>query len=210
MLARRRRLPARSWMGLEMSNRLSRAWFRRFWQDFAGMWRWRTFLVSLAGSLPVSAFANIAIRPRLLRWVGVKAGNGLSIGAGFDILLGELSFGSKVFCNNGCRFDAAAGIQIGSYCQIGPRVSFETISHDLRPVVGSHRPSILRPIVVEDYVWIGANAVILPGVTIHSGAVIAAGAVVTEDVPANAVVGGVPARVIRLIELQETNGGTVQ
>lgn len=173
------------------------------------MWRWQVFLVSLARSLPCSAFANVAIWPRLLKWAGVKAGKGLSIGSGFDILLGELSFGDRVFCNNGCRFDAAGGIQIGSYCQIGPRVSFETISHELRSMMHGHRPSTLKAVIVEDHVWIGANAVILPGVTIHEGAVVAAGAVVTEDVPENAIVGGVPAPIIRRVKQLEADGGTM-
>lgn len=57
-----------------------------------------------------------------------------------------------------------------------------------------------KPVVIKDDVWIGANAVILPGVTIGSHAVVAAGAVVTEDVPSNTVVGGVPAKIIRQID----------
>jgi acetyltransferase-like isoleucine patch superfamily enzyme len=62
-----------------------------------------------------------------------------------------------------------------------------------------------RPVVIGDDVWIGANAVILPGVTIGSHAVIAAGAVVTKDVPSQTVVGGVPARVIKEIKNNETS-----
>ena len=164
------------------------------------MWRWQLLVLSLAGHIPASRFANVSIRPRLLRWAGVRMGEGTSIGSGFDITLGKLSFGRGVRVNNGCRFQCAAGIQIGSYCQIGPRVSLETISHQLAPVLGGCRPSFLKPIVVEDYVWICANSLVLPGVTIQRGAVVAAGAVVIEDVPAGTLVGGVPARFIRTID----------
>jgi maltose O-acetyltransferase len=90
-------------------------------------------------------------------------------------------------------------VTIGNDVQIGPRVMFETVSHDLEYVPGRLRKSQTKPIVVEDGVWIGAGAIVTQGVTIGRGAVIAAGAVVTSDVPANTVAGGVPARTIRAI-----------
>lgn len=86
---------------------------------------------------------------------------------------------------------------IGRNVQIGPNVSFETVSHGLKFDPGKGRGDIVRPIVVEDEVWIAAGAIITGGVTIGRGAVVAAGAVVSRDVAPGAVVGGVPARELK-------------
>ena len=87
---------------------------------------------------------------------------------------------------------------IGDYTQIGHNVILATLNHDLTP---EHRgTTITAPIVIGENVWIGAHATVIPGVTIGNNAVIAAGAVVTKDVPENAVVGGNPARIIKMIE----------
>ena len=108
------------------------------------------------------------------------------------------TFGKHVFVNAGCRFQDQGGITIGDACQIGHNVVMATLNHSLQP---AERANITpAPIVLERNVWVGANATILPGVTIGENAVVAAGAVVTKNVPANTVVGGVPARVLRTIE----------
>ncbi|MFA5687655.1 MAG: acyltransferase [Kiritimatiellales bacterium] len=88
-------------------------------------------------------------------------------------------------------------VTIGDYCQIGPRVCFETISHGTASIPGKTRGTTHKPITVQDKVWIGCGAIILQGVTIGTGAVVAAGAVVTKDVPAHTIVGGVPAKHIK-------------
>lgn len=109
----------------------------------------------------------------------------------------NLHIGEHVFFNSGCRFQDQGGIYIGDGCLIGHNVVLATINHDLDPANrGTNLPS---PIRIGCNVWIGANATVLPGVTIGDNAVIAAGAVVTKDVPANTVVGGVPAKSIRQI-----------
>ncbi len=108
------------------------------------------------------------------------------------------TFGKNVFVNAGCRFQDQGGISIGDGCQIGHNVVMATLNHSLAP---AERANITpAPIELERNVWIGSNATILPGVTIGENAVVAAGAVVTRDVPANTVVGGVPAKVLRTIE----------
>lgn len=84
---------------------------------------------------------------------------------------------------------------VGDGCQIGHNVVFATLNHYLEPE--RRKITYPAPIVLEENVWVGAQATILQGVTIGRNAVVAAGAVVTHDVPAGAVVGGVPARVIR-------------
>ena len=107
------------------------------------------------------------------------------------------TFGENVFINTGCRFQDHGWLTIGDNCLIGHNLVMATLNHDLSP---ANRANITpAPIVLERNVWVGANATILAGVTIGENAVIAAGAVVTKDVPANTVVGGVPAKVIREI-----------
>ncbi|MDY0912977.1 DapH/DapD/GlmU-related protein [Rathayibacter festucae] len=107
----------------------------------------------------------------------------------------NLRLGARVFLNSGCAFQDQGGVTIGDDCLVGHNVVFATLNHGLDP---AHRGD-LHPgrIVVGSNVWIGANATLLPGVTIGDDAVIAAAAVVTKDVPAGAVVVGAPARVVR-------------
>lgn len=89
------------------------------------------------------------------------------------------------------------GIMLEDDVKIGPRVNLITENHDLDPT--KRRTLISKKIVVKRNVWIGAAATILPGVTIGENSVIAAGAVVTKDVPPNTIVAGVPAKVIKNI-----------
>ena len=84
-------------------------------------------------------------------------------------------------------------------CLVGPRVSFYTASHPTDAEIRNEALEFGLPITVKDNVWIGGNVVILPGVTIGKNSIVAAGAVVTKDVPDNVIVGGNPARVIREI-----------
>ncbi len=109
----------------------------------------------------------------------------------------NITLGKNVFINAGCCFQDWGGITVGDGTLIGHNAVFATINHDLEEEKrGSMYPS---PINIGKNVWIGSNATILPGVTIGDNAVIAAGAVVTKNVAANTVVGGVPAREIRKI-----------
>jgi acetyltransferase-like isoleucine patch superfamily enzyme len=89
------------------------------------------------------------------------------------------------------------GITLEDDVLIGPKVNLVTENHPLDPV--NRRALICKPMVVKRNAWIGAAATILPGVTIGENAVVAAGAVVSQDVPANTVVTGVPAKVIKTI-----------
>lgn len=109
----------------------------------------------------------------------------------------NIHLGKNMFINSCCNFQDQGGIYIGDNVLIGHRVVLATIDHDLNPY---DRTNHCAPIRIGDRVWIGSGAIITKGVTIGDGAVIAAGAVVTKDVPANTVVGGVPAKVIKTIE----------
>lgn len=109
----------------------------------------------------------------------------------------NIHFGQNVFLNSGCRLQDQGGIWIGDNALIGHNAVLATLNHNPDPVKrGNLNPS---RIVIGKDVWLGANVTVLPGVTIGNGAIIAAGAVVTKDVPANTVVGGVPAKVIKTI-----------
>ena len=110
----------------------------------------------------------------------------------------NISVGEDVFINACCHFQDHGGVTLGDGCQIGHNVVFATLNHELLlERRGVTRPA---PIVLGKKVWVGSNATILQGVTIGDNAVVAAGAVVTKDVPANTIVGGVPARVIKCID----------
>lgn len=167
--------------------------------------------LSLANHLP-RAKACDKLRPALLRLAGMTVGRGCTLWGAFDIRpIGgakNLSIGDDTFVNTGARFGVKGEtVSIGSRCQIGPRVMFETMNHGLVYEPGKGRGGWTKPIVVEDEVWVGAGATITQGVTIGRGAVVAAGAVVTADVEAATVVGGVPARLLRRIDGGQTEEG---
>lgn len=109
----------------------------------------------------------------------------------------HIKIGKNVFINFDCTFLALGGITIEDDVLIGPKVSLITENHPLNP---EHRKGLIcKPILIKRNAWIGANATILPGVTIGKNSVVAAGAVVSKDVPDNTVVGGIPAKIIKQI-----------
>lgn len=113
----------------------------------------------------------------------------------------NIQVGKNVFINGGCHFQDQGGITLGDDCLIGHNVVFATLNHFIEP---SERASLQpAPILLGKKVWVGSSSTILQGVTIGDNAIIAAGSVVTKDVPANAIVGGVPARLIRYITPKE-------
>lgn len=109
----------------------------------------------------------------------------------------NMKIGKKVFINSGCRFQDQGGITIGDGSLIGHNTVIATLNHDFDPA--SRGDLLPAPVVIGKNVWVGANVTILPGVTIGDNAVIAAGSVVTKDVPENVVVAGVPAKKIKNI-----------
>ena len=109
----------------------------------------------------------------------------------------QISVGDYVFINYDCVFLDIAPITIGNRAYIAPRVCIYTVNHPLTPEVRNTDLEYGRPVTIEDNVWIGGNTVILPGVTIGEGAVIAAGSIVNRDIPPRVIAGGNPCRVIR-------------
>lgn len=112
----------------------------------------------------------------------------------------NITIGKDVFINSGCHFQDQGGVTIGDGALIGHNVVLATINHDLDPKNG--RRNHYAPIKIGAHVWIGSNVTVLPGVTIGDWAVVAAGAVVTKNVPPLTVVGGVPARVLKKISAE--------
>lgn len=115
----------------------------------------------------------------------------------------HVEVGENFFCNMDCLFLDVNRITFGDNVMIGPRVSFYTAGHPTSEKVRNADLEFGLPITVEDGVWIGGSAVILPGVTIGKHAIVAAGAVVTKDVPKKAIVAGNPAKVLRFISPEE-------
>ena len=110
----------------------------------------------------------------------------------------EIRLGRNVFINQNCTFYDLGGLDIGDDAMISPNVSLITAGHPLDP---SERRAATtgKPIVIGRNVWIATGAIVLGGVTIGDNAVVAAGSVVTKDAPANCLVAGNPARVLREI-----------
>lgn len=111
----------------------------------------------------------------------------------------NIHVGRFAFINAGCAMQDQGGIFIGDGVLIGHYVTIATLNHGFAPA--DRHDLIPAPVVIGNNVWIGSNATILPGVTIGDNAVVAAGAVVTKDVPANTVVAGVPAKIVKRIDV---------
>lgn len=138
------------------------------------------------------------VRKLLSELFGYQVSSSLRVFPPFYTDYGKnITVGEGVFINACCHFQDHGGIVIGDGCQIGHNVVFATLNHEMAP----ERRKVTRPapIVLGKNVWIGSNATILQGVTIGDNAVVAAGAVVTKDVSPNTVVGGVPAKFIKII-----------
>ena len=107
----------------------------------------------------------------------------------------QMTIGENVFINHGLTCMSNGGIMLEDGVMIGPEAALITANHDFNDI----RILQFKTITIKKNAWIGARAVILPGVTVGEGAVVASGAVVTKDVPARTIVGGVPAKVIKTL-----------
>src|SRR3989339_1691345 len=156
----------------------------------------KLFLLLIVGVIPSHTVRNF-----FYRLSGIKIGKGatLHMGARFyqpkNIVIGEGAIiGSRVF------LDGRASLTIGKHTDIASEAMIYNSEHDLSDPAFKARE---EPVEIGDYVFIGPRVIVLPDVKISDGAIVAAGAVVTKDVPAGAIVGGVPAKVIGERPLKE-------
>lgn len=146
---------------------------------------------------------NKSIDPNEIRWLleqitGSEIDESVGIFTPLYINYGKhTKIGKNVFINFGCTFLDMGGITIDDNVMLAPNVNLLTEGHPLSPE--ARQSLIPAPIHIKKNAWIGANATILQGVTIGENSVVAAGAVVSKDVPDNTLVGGIPAKVIKTI-----------
>lgn len=143
--------------------------------------RTRAFLMRLAG-LQVGTQATILDIPQII-------GNG--------DLRPRLIIENYSMINIGCHFDLNDRITIAPRVSIGHEVMILTTTHDVGGPAHRAGRATTKPVMIGEGAWVGARAVIFPGVTVGAGSIIAAGAIVTRDVPPNTLVAGVPARYVR-------------
>jgi acetyltransferase-like isoleucine patch superfamily enzyme len=180
-----------------LNHRYARLAWRYLWRRLltrAG-WRWQT-----DGLL----FFGKRLELQVARQGEIRFGRFVWIGDGTKIRCheGEVEIGSKTVMGQECTISAYQRVRIGEQCVIADRAMFIDFDHG---VVEVERPIRLqgiykRDVVVGSNVWIGYGACVLRGVSIGDNAIVGTNSVVTRDVPANAVVGGVPARVLRMRE----------
>ena len=142
------------------------------------------------------------VRQMLSRLFGRQVDETLRVFPPFYTDFGKnTTIGKNVFINACCHFQDQGGITLGDGCLIGHNVVFATLNHGFAP---TDRASLYpAPIVLGKNVWVGSNSTLLQGIRIGDNAVIGAGSVVTKDVPANTIVGGVPARILRRIDTEK-------
>ena len=151
---------------------------------------------------PLPPTRLFALRRFLLRLAGVRiARSACFCGRGWIYGRGGLTIGSGTWISPQATVftHVDAGVEIGDNCDIGPDVHFVVGTHEMGDKNRRAGAGNAKPIVIGNGVWVGASAKILGGVTIHRGAVVAAGSVVTGDVPENVLVAGVPAVIKKML-----------
>lgn len=150
----------------------------------------------LVNVLAASPALDRRTRVRLLRLAGMEVDNAIVEGGCF-FFGSDMTIGDYSMINHGCHFDTRAHIELGEGVAIASEVMLCTSTHDLGPPHKRWGRYRAAPITVGRGSWLGVRAIVLPGVTIGEGAVVAAGAVVTGDLEPNGVYAGVPAKRIR-------------
>ena len=186
---------------LARNGMLNRQYGRLLWR-----YSWRRLLTRAGRRWQTTGplFLGRRLELQIGRQGTIRFGRFVWIGDGSKIRCheGEVEIGDKTVIGQECTISAFQRVRIGSECVIADRAMFIDFDHG---VVEVERPIRLqgiykRDVVVGSNVWIGYGACVLRGVSVGDNAVIGTNAVVTKDVPANAIVGGIPARVIRMRE----------
>ena len=144
---------------------------------------------------------EIEERTALIKQLFGSTGESLMIETPFHCDYGyNIHVGENFYANFDLVILDDCEIRIGKNCFIAPKVGIYTATHPIQAQARVAGPEYSKPVVIGDNVWIGAGAIINPGVTIGDNVVVASGAVVTKSVPSDVVVGGNPARIIKTIE----------
>lgn len=147
------------------------------------------FILHIVGNIP-----SHHMRRFFYRLAGVAIGSGSTIHTGARFYNpAHIVIGKDSILGEGIVLDGREKLTIGDHVDIASEVMIYNAEHDIH---SEDFKAVMHPVVIEDYVFIGPRAVILPGVTIKKGAIVAAGAVVTKDVEEKTIVGGVPAKEI--------------
>jgi maltose O-acetyltransferase len=177
----------------------------------------RIALATARGRIALRRCREVGYGPRLYGRCLVSGGSGVHVGERLLMVGGvapcelhthdggRLEIGNRVFVNYGTSISAHTLVRIGDDCKIGQHaIVLDCDYHDIDDPLhyGGHGESL--PVVLEAGVWLGARVTVLKGVTIGRSSVIAAGSVVTRDIPAGVLAGGMPARVIRPLELRQS------
>lgn len=154
-------------------------------------------LVQKINQLPIDKVDEIV---ELERQLFGKAGESIYVHPPFHVDYGRhTEVGNNFYANMDCVFLDVNKIIIGNNVMLGPRVCLYTAGHPTDAEIRNKELEFGLSIRIEDNVWIGGSALILPGVTIGENSIVAAGSVVTKDVPKDTIVGGNPAKIIRVI-----------
>jgi acetyltransferase-like isoleucine patch superfamily enzyme len=157
------------------------------------------FALAVAALLPYRSYSRL--RPVIYRAGGIKIDRGATVHGRLHVIgCSAISIGSFTRIGGHCRMDATAPITIGQQVSIAPDVSIITTSHQIGDRSRRAGKVVAEAVVVQDGAWVGANAMLMPGVTIGTGSVVGAGAVVQDDVPPNTIVAGSPARPVRSLD----------
>jgi maltose O-acetyltransferase len=182
------------------------------WRDETGGMHYRLLLARVLLA-PLPLYVGSRVRAAVLRMVGFHIGNG-TLFWGLPTITGPGSIHKRLIIGSECWFNLRVLINLGAdvviqdRVAIGHEVMILTETHAIGPGQRRAGPVSAYPVHIGPGVWLGARCLILPGVTVGAGAVVAAGAVVTKDVPSNTLVGGVPARVLRALEITQDGGGS--
>jgi acetyltransferase-like isoleucine patch superfamily enzyme len=177
-----------------------------FYEETFGLdpvWQFAEFLM-----LPIPLYTGGRVRTQMMRRLGFRVGQGTMIWdtprfIGSKHVRTKVTIGDYCLLTVGSYWDLAAPIRLGNSVVIAPEVMMLTGTHDFHNPQKRAGKMEGHPVTICDGVWLGARCMILPGVTVGEGVVVAAGAVVTKDVPAHTLVAGVPAVCIRELRQEQ-------
>jgi len=195
-------------LATEEAVHLSPELLRRKTAETLGAFHFKLWLANLLLA-PLPPLVGKRFRAAVYRAAGFRIGRDSKFldRATFDALCNpypHLRIGRRSQVGIGCHFSLNAPVTIGDNVVFGHYVRILTDTHAIGPAGRRCGERVPQPVVIEDGVWIASNVTILPGVTIGAGSVVASGSVVARSVPPNRLVGGVPAKVLRVLPVADT------